>query len=173
MRVEKSQTVCSVLNRYNESQSPSNDSIQTQSDSPGFDSHLSVINEVRSLFATSEEDNALVESVRQFLGLTDRDTVRIFVVPKGQNRVPVGSFLNSNTSSPRTQELNINIRSVRGRLREFEAGIFDPRLTDEERNGLVNSTQRSLEEYERALSKEMARLAAMPRSGVIVVEREQ
>jgi hypothetical protein len=87
--------------------------------------------------------------------------------------VPVGSFLNSNTSSPRTQELNINIRSARGRLRDFEAGIFDPHLTREERNGLINSMQLSLEEYERALTKEMARLAAMPRSGVIVVEREQ
>jgi hypothetical protein len=125
------------------------------------------------LFATSDEDKALVESVRRFMGLTDRDSVRIFVVPKGQNRVPVGSFLNSNTSSARTQELNINIRSVRGRLQEMEAGIFDPRLTEEERNGLINSTQRSLEAYERALAKEMARLAAMPRSGVVVVEREQ
>ncbi|MCL2202415.1 MAG: hypothetical protein FWB88_00550 [Defluviitaleaceae bacterium] len=173
MRVEKSQAFCSVLNRYNESPSPSNDSIQTQRDSTGLDSHLSVRNEVGGLFATSEEDKALVESVRRFLGLTDRDAVRIFVVPKGQNRVPVGSFLQSNTSSPRTQELHINIRSVRGRLRDFEAGIFDPRLTDEERNGLINSMQRSLEAYERALTKEMARLAAMPRSGVIVVEREQ
>jgi len=166
MRIEKSQTAYSVLNQHNER-------IQTQHPSPGLDSHFSVINEVRGLFATSADDHALVESVRRFMGLTDRDAVRIFVVPKGQNRVPVGSFLNSNTSSPRTQELHINIRSVRGRLRDFEAGIFDPQVTDEERNGLINATQRSLAEYERALAKEMARLAAMPRSGVVVVEREQ
>jgi len=135
--------------------------------------HFSVVNDMRDLAAIFQEDSALVESVRRAMGLTDRDNVSIFVVPKGQNRVPVGSFLNSNTSSGRTQRLHINIRSAKSRLRELENGMSDPQLTSDERSRSVHSMRRSIEEYKRELAGEMARLAAMPRSGVVVVEREQ
>ena len=158
--------------RLMEGQAPTNEGIQSHETSIS-NRHISVVNDMRDLAAIFQEDSALVESVRRALGLTDRDNVSIFVVPKGQNRVPVGSFLNSNTSSSRTQRLNVNIRSAKSRLRELENGMSDPQLTSDERARSANSMRRSIEEYARELAGEMARLAAMPRSGVVVVEREQ
>ena len=136
-------------------------------------SHFSVVNDLQNFPAIFENDSAFIEKIRQAWGFTNRDQVRIFVVPKGQSRVRVGSFLNDNRNSRRTNELHINMRSTRHRLNELELGLSDPILTDDERRGLIASMQSRLTEYERALKAEMARLAAMPRSGVIVVEREE
>jgi len=63
----------------------------------------------------SESDRLLVERTRQAFGLTDRDDVRVFVIPASQrNRrgLQPGSFIHRPTTSRQTERLNISINRL-------------------------------------------------------------
>ena len=136
----------------------------------------SVINDVQSFLSASnqlwEQDRALIDSIRQAWGLTDRDNVQVFVVPPGQlSRMPFTSFVTRPTTSPRLQQLTINVTASMGRISELERGLGDPSLTDAERARRIAGLEESLSRYKREVARERNRLANGPRSGIILVER--
>jgi predicted nucleic acid-binding OB-fold protein len=119
-----------------------------------------------------ESDKELIEQVRRFAGLTDNDNVRIFVVPKGQTRIQTSSVIIRPNTSPQAQQISLNISRSQRRLHEIEKGINHDDLSDEEKSRLKGALQSNVRSYERALARERARIATMPRSGWIIVERE-
>ncbi|MCL2217374.1 MAG: hypothetical protein FWB91_10200 [Defluviitaleaceae bacterium] len=118
-----------------------------------------------------EQDRELVERTRQAFGLTDRDNVQVFVVPRGQNRIRPGSVITRPNTSPRLQELQRLINNTNARIHELEIGTQSEELTDEEKSRMKNSLRNTITQNERALNRERARIATLPRSGWIVVER--
>ena len=120
-----------------------------------------------------ESDKPQIEAIRNALRLTGRDNVQIYVVPKGQRRIPLGSYINRNQTSPRLQELSQNMKRSKARIGELEIGISSPDLSEEERSRMINTLKQNIKDYERALSAEKNRLSALPISGWVVVEREE
>ena len=121
---------------------------------------------------TFNQDQAQIDSVRQSWGLTDRDSVQVFVVPPNVlRRMPITSFVTRPATSPRLQKLALNITSSMSRMHQLEMGTCDPTLTDEERDRMIAGIQGSLARYQRAHANERARLSNAPRTGVIVVAR--
>ena len=136
-----------------------------------------VINDLQSWAASLssgvfDQDRDIIDRVRQTWGLTERDNVQVFVVPAGQlRRMPITSFITRPTTSPRLQQITLSISMSMNRITELEMGLCDPSLTEEERARMITGLEGNLSRYERAASRERARLAVAPRSGVIVVER--
>jgi len=118
-----------------------------------------------------EKDKDLIEATRIAFGLTNEDNVQIFVVPKGQNRIQLGSVITRPTTSPRAEQLTRLVSSTTARLREVEIGTYSKELTDDERARMMGSLRSEINRNQRALSRERARIATLPRSGWIIVER--
>jgi len=119
-----------------------------------------------------ERDRALIDALRQMHGLTDRDNVQIFIVPKGQNRIQPGSFITRPTTSPRAEELTRLISRNRTLMQELKIGIQSEDLTDDQKSARINSLRNTISTNERDLHRERARIATLPRSGWIIVERD-
>jgi hypothetical protein len=119
-----------------------------------------------------KSDSAQVEAIRSAAGLTPRDNVRIFIVPPGQRRVPVGSSINTPHTSPRLQRLLLEVSLAEGRILDLESGAAGHDLSDEDRNRLIHSLRHTVRQGGSAISDERRRLSSLPRSGWIVAERE-
>ena len=89
----------------------------------------------------SESDRLLVERTRQAFGLTDRDDVRVFVIPASQrNRrgLQPGSFIHKPTTSRQTERLNISINRLVRQIAEKEIEITN-NSNSESRRSLIGA----------------------------------
>jgi len=89
----------------------------------------------------SESDRLLVERTRQAFELTDRDDVRVFVIPASQrNRrgLQTGSFIHRPTTSRQTERLNISINRLVRQIAEKEIEIAN-NSDSESRRSLVGA----------------------------------
>lgn len=133
----------------------------------------SVINDISGWLFNLEQDNELKDQVRQSWGLTDQDNVQILVIPKGERRIQPMSFVTRPSRSPRSDQLTLEISRSRSRISELNQGIADPTLTSEERAKQVGSLEQVIRDSQRALAREKSRLSNAPRSGFIVVQRDE
>jgi len=122
----------------------------------------------------SEADRPLVDKIWKAHGLTDRDNVQIFVVPKN-SRVRTGSFIHRPTESQRTRRLMLEVTRLQNQLRDIEMGNNENRqnqtqMTEQEVARERHVLRREIATRQRALRNERARLANGPRHGFIVVK---
>ncbi|MCL2168789.1 MAG: hypothetical protein FWB74_02045 [Defluviitaleaceae bacterium] len=137
-------------------------------------------------WASLDSDASLIDRTRQFFGLTARDRVQIFVIPRGQGGrrgLQPGAFMHRPTTNRRTQQLNLLINRTGRQIREKE--LDSPRdynydeqtqiQKDEERAAAreLQLLRLRLEEYRQQMRREQQRLANGPRRGFIVVERDE
>jgi len=124
----------------------------------------------------SEADRGLVDKIWKAHGLTDRDNVQIFVVPKN-SRVQTGTFIHRPTESHKTRRLMLEITRMLRQLGELErtsstntkdgGKLHEPSEQEVARERHI--LQRDIESRRRTLARERKRLANGPRSGFIVV----
>ena len=121
----------------------------------------------------SAADRPLVDQIWQAHGLTNRDNVRIFVVPPN-SRIRPGSFIHRPTENAATRRLSLKITRLQRQLQENETGIsqqsrFDEAEVNERENARErHNLKREIEEHRRSLRRARRRLADAPRSGFIV-----
>lgn len=73
----------------------------------------------------SNADDALIERTLRMLGLTERDQVRVFVIPRGmrgRRGLQPGSFIHRPTRNRQTDRISRSIRRVTNQIRERELG---------------------------------------------------
>ena len=137
---------------------------------------------VQGLFLDS--DRPLVERTLRAFGLTERDDVRVFVIPRsnGSRRgLQAGSFIHRPTTSRQTDRISRSIRRLSTQIRDKELGISESaqraqRKGQDAENKLdreLSLMRIRLAEYRQLLRREQQRLANGPRRGWIVVERDE
>ena len=122
-----------------------------------------------------ETDRPLVERTLRAFRLTDRDRVQVIVISPSQRRGilrTAGSFIHRPTTSIKTKRLSARINRVEREIQELEIGITDKDMTDKEISRELHLLRYNLDVFKRALRAEQARLARLPRTGWIVVERD-
>jgi len=119
-----------------------------------------------------EAEREQIARIRRAFGLNDRDNVQVILVCKN-SRIRPQSFITRPTTSPRAEQLSRQVRSNEARLRQLETGIDTDNLTDQERRQSVNALRQAIRDSNRALNRERARIATLPRSGFIVAVRDE
>jgi len=92
----------------------------------------------------SDADQSLIERTLRMFGLTERDQVRVFVIPRGmRNRrgLQPGSFIHRPTRNRQTDRISRSIRRVTTQIRERELGNSERNRN--ERNDRFDRSDRS------------------------------
>ena len=119
-----------------------------------------------------DADKELKDAIRRAHGLGKQDNVQVYIVPKGKMKSFLGSFITRPNTSTKAQQLTMNINNSTSRLRELEMGFSGHELSKEEKARLMNSLRHNIRDKQRSLENEKKRISALPRSGWIVVERD-
>ena len=67
-----------------------------------------------------ESEREFKNAVRKAYGLTEKDNVMIFVVPKGQTKVKTGGVIIKPHTSPKLERLNLNITRNQRKIQELK-----------------------------------------------------
>lgn len=123
--------------------------------------------------STQDKDRELIQQYFEAFRLTDRDQVQIYVIPKGYSGLKPGSYIHKPTASTKTQQLSKIIKNTMRQIQELESGISNIDISEDERASQIALLRNNLQQYKKSLSNEQTRLSNLPRSGYIIIERDE